>query len=134
MISLWFPWYSASYLGRPDGSISGTADHGWLWLEFILALVLIAYLAARAAWDALPFNLPLAHDRLLIVGTGVQFLLILIGFLALPSSDGIEGISIGWDFGSFLALIGAIVAGGPVIYPAAKAYLDSRKAAGPRAY
>jgi hypothetical protein len=135
MISLWLPWYSASYLGQPSGSISGTADHGWLWLEFILALALIAYLAARAAWAALPFKLPLAHHRLLIAGTGAQLLLILIGFLALPSSDGIAGISIGWDFGSFLALIGAIVAGGPVIYPAVKEYLDARrKGAGPGTY
>jgi hypothetical protein len=135
MISLWLPWYTATYLGQSSGSISGTADHGWLWLEFILALALIAYLAARAAWDALPFKLPLAHHRLLIAGTGVQLLLILIGFLALPSSDGIAGISIGWDFGAFLGLIGAVVAGGPVIYPAVKASLDARrKGTGPGAY
>ncbi len=134
MISLWLPWYTATYLGQPYASISGTGDHGWLWLEFILALALLGYLTARAAWDALPVNLPLSHDRLLIAGTGVQFLLILIGFLALPSSDSNAGISIGWDFGSFLALIGAIVAGGPVIYPAVRSYLDSRKAAGPRPY
>jgi hypothetical protein len=134
MISLWLPWFDASYLGRSSGSISGTGDHGWLWLEFILALALIVYLAARAAWDKLPFSLPIAHDRLLMAATGVQFLLILIGFLAIPSNDGIQGISIGWDFGAFLALIGSIVAAGPVIYPTVKSFLDSRKAAGPGTY
>jgi len=134
MISLWMPWFSASYLGRSSGSISGTGDHGWLWLEFILALALLVYLAARAAWAQLPFNLPVSHERLLVGATGLQFLLILIGFLAMPSSDGIQGISIGWDFGAFLALIGSIVAAGPVIYPLAKTYLDSRKGAGPRTY
>lgn len=134
MISLWLPWFSATYLGRESGSISGTGDHGWLWLEFILALALIVYLAARAAWDQLPFSLPVAHAPLLIVGTGLQFLLVLIGFLAVPSTEGIQGISISWDFGAFLALIASIVAAGPVIYPAVKSYLDSRKAAGPRAY
>ena len=134
MISLWLPWFSATYLGRTGGSISGTSDHGWLWLEFILALVLLVYLAARAAWAQLPFSLPVSHERLLMGATALQFLLILIGFLAVPSTDGIQGISISWDFGAFLALIGSIVAAGPVIYPMAKAFLDSRKAAGPRNY
>ena len=61
MISLWLPWFSAKYseLGvTSTGSVSGTGYHGWLWLEFILALVLIAYLAARAAWDTLPVRVP----------------------------------------------------------------------------
>jgi hypothetical protein len=135
MISLWLPWFSATYssLGvTSSGSVSGTGDHGWLWLEFILALVLIAYLAARAAWDQLPFRLPVAHATLLIVGTGLQFLLILIGFFALPSTNGIQGLSVSWDFGAFLALIASIVAAGPVIYPAVKSYLDSRNAGASR--
>ncbi len=134
MISLWLPWFSATYLGRTGGSISGTSDHGWLWLEFILALALLVYLAARAAWAQLPFSLPVSHERLLMGATALQFLLILIGFLAVPSTDGIQGISISWDFGAFLALIGSIVAAGPVIYPTAKAFLDNRKAGGPRNY
>lgn len=133
MISLWLPWFDETYLGQSIGSVTGTSDHGWLWLEFLLALGLIGYLAARAAWDQLPFSLPLAHERLLMVATGVQFLLILIGFFAMPSTGSSE-ISFGWDFGSFLALIGSIVAVGPVVYPAAKAYLDSHKAADPQSY
>jgi hypothetical protein len=133
MISLWLPWFTASYtlLGRTESSsISGTGDHGWLWLEFILALALIAYLVARAAWEQLPFSLPFSHETLLIAATGLQFLLIVIGFFAMPSGDGLEGLSIGWGFGAFLALISSIVAAGPVIYPAVKSYLDSRNAAG----
>jgi len=77
---------------------------------------------------------PVSHEWLLIGATALQFLLILIGFFALPSTGGIQGISIGWDFGAFLALIGSIVAAGPVIYPFAKTYLDSRKTSGPRTY
>jgi hypothetical protein len=137
MISLWLPWFSGHYsvLGiTSSGSISGTGDHGWLWIEFVLALALIVYLAARAAWDRLPFNLPIAHERLLIAGTGLQFLLILIGFFAMPSTDGIQGLSVSWDFGAFLALIASIAAFGPVIYPLVKSYLDTRKGAGPRTY
>ncbi|HEY1821620.1 MAG TPA: hypothetical protein VGG83_16985 [Trebonia sp.] len=137
MISLWLPWYSGHYsvLGiTSSGTVSGTGDHGWLWIEFILALVLIAYLVARAAWDQLPFNLPIAHTPLLMVGTGLQFLLILIGFFATPSTGGVAGLSVSWDFGAFLALIASIVAAAPVVYPAAKSYLDSRKGSGPKTY
>ena len=137
MISLWLPWYSGKYslLGvTSTASVSGTREHGWLWLEFILALVLLAYLAARAAWDELPFSVPVAHTTLLIAGTGLQFLLILIGFFALPSTDGIPGLSVTWDFGAFLALIASIVAFGPVSYPVVKSYLDSRKGTGAGTY
>jgi Double zinc ribbon len=132
MISLWLPWFSGTYsaLGvTSSGSISGTGDHGWLWLEFLLALALLAYFAARAAWDQLPFSLPLSHAPLLIAGTGLQFLLILIGFFNLPSTDGIQGLSITWDFGAILALIASTAAAAPVIYPAVRSYLDSRKVA-----
>ena len=133
MISLWLPWFSGTYsaLGETSsGSISGTSDHGWLWLEFFLALALLAYFAARAAWDQLPFSLPVAHAPLLIAGTGLQFLFILIGFFALPSTGGIPGLSITWDFGAILALTASVVAAGPVIYPAVRSYLDSRGATG----
>lgn len=136
MISLWLPWFSASFSGlgaTTTGSISGTGYHGWLWLEFILALALLAYFAARAAWDQLPFRLPVSDEWLLIGGTGLQFLLILIGFLAMPPTDGLQGYSVSWDFGAFLALIASLVAAGPVIYPAVKTYLDSRKAGAPSA-
>ena len=132
MISLWLPWFSGTYsaLGiTSSATVSGTGVHGWLWLEFILALALLAYIAARAAWDRLPFNLPVAHERLLLVGTAVQLLLIVIGFFATPSTNGVQGLSISWDFGAFLALIASIVAAAPVIYPVVKSYLDSRNAA-----
>jgi hypothetical protein len=132
MISLWLPWFSGKYsaLGiTSSATVSGTGVHGWLWLEFILALALLVYIAARAAWDRLPFNLPIAHERLLVVGTAGQLLLIVIGFFAMPSTNGVQGFSISWDFGAFLALIASIVAAAPVIYPVVKSYLDSRNAA-----
>lgn len=132
MISLWLPWFSGKYsaLGiTSTATVSGTGVHGWLWLEFILALALLVYIAARAAWDRLPFTLPIAHERLLVVGTAVQLLLIVIGFFAMPSTDGVQGLSISWDFGAFLALIASVAAAAPVIYPVVKSYLDSRNAA-----
>jgi hypothetical protein len=135
MISLWLPWYSGTYslLGTSSSaSISGTGEHGWLWLEFILALALLAYFTARAAWEQLPVTLPVAHERLLTVGTSLQFLLILIGFIALPSTHGLQGFSVSWDFGAFIALLASLVAAGPVVYPTVKTFLDSRRASAPR--
>ena len=136
MISLWLPWYTGkdTLLGiTSTASISGTGEHGWLWLEFLVALALLAYFAARAAWEQLPFGLPVSHERLLMAATGLQFLLILIGFIALPSTDGIQGFSVSWDYGAFLALVASLVAAGPIIYPAVRSFLDSRKAGAPSA-
>jgi hypothetical protein len=120
LISIWLPWYTLSYFGTYN--LSGTGGHGWLWIEFIVALALIVYLAARAAWDQLPFNLPVAHAPLLIVGTGIQLLLILIAFIDIPYG----GSGVGWGWAAFIGLIAALAAAGPVIYPAVRSYLDSR--------
>ena len=135
LISIWLPWFtiSASYLGATDsGTGSAVQAHGgWMYLVFIVALVLIVYLVARAAWDRLPFNIPVAHAPALIVGTGLQLLLVLIAFFDLPSvpsglaSPG-ENISVGWAWGGFLGLLAALVAAGPVVYPAVRSYLESR--------
>ncbi len=137
MISIWLPWFSISwgsstFQDAGSASISGTTGHGWLWLEFIVALALLAYLAARAAWDRLPFTMPVAHAPLLIAGTSLQLLLVLIAFIDIPyGSDGV-----GWTWGAFIALLAALAAAGPVVGPAVRSYLDSRKAAGggPRSY
>jgi hypothetical protein len=139
LISIWLPWFTASYSGGAFGasgsaSASATTAHGgWMYLEFIVALVLIAYLVARIAWERLPFSIPVAHAPLLIVGTAIQLLIMLIAFFDLPSADGVAGFSIGWGWGAFVGLLAALVAAGPVIYPAVRSYLASRNAAaGPR--
>jgi hypothetical protein len=136
MIAIWLPWFSISWGNSTfqvagSASISGTTGHGWLWLEFIVALALLAYLGARAAWDRLPFTMPVQHQLVLIAGTLVQLLLVLIAFIDIPyGNDGV-----GWDWGAFIALLAALAAAGPVVVPVVRAYLDSRRAAGgPRSY
>lgn len=136
MISIWLPWFSISwgsstFQDAGSASISGTTGHGWLWLEFFVAVALIVYLGSRAAWDELPFTVPLTHARLLILGTSLQLLLVLIAFIDIPyGSDGV-----GWAWGAFVALLAALAAAGPVVVPAARSYLDSRKGpGGPRSY
>lgn len=122
-IALWLPWYSVSVLGASYSFDAFSWGHGWMWIEFIVALALLAYLVMRAAWDTPPFKLPVAHAPLLIVGTGLQFLLIVIGFADIPY--GSQGM--GLTFGAFFGLICAIVAAAPVVYPAVRSYLDSRR-------
>jgi hypothetical protein len=130
MISIWLPWYSVSD-AFGTFHFSGTTGHGWLWLEFFVALVLIAYLAARAAWDRLPFSMPVAHAPLLIVGTSLQLLLVLIAFIDIPYGSS----GVGWSWGAFIALIAAVVAAWPVVVPAVRSYLASRKGGStPRSY
>ena len=137
MISIWLPWFSISWGSSTfedagSASISGTTGHGWLWFEFIVALALLAYLAARAAWDRLPFTMPVAHAPLLIAGTSLQLLLVLIAFIDIPY--GSDGVGLTW--GAFIALLAALAAAGPVVGPAVRSYLDRRKATGggPRSY
>jgi hypothetical protein len=36
-------------------------------------------------------------------------------------------VSVGWGFGAFLGLIAALAAAGPVLVPAVRSYLDSRR-------
>jgi hypothetical protein len=125
MISLFLTWFTASATSfgvTVSASASGTTAHGWLWLEFIVALAIIVYVAAVAAWDTLPFSLPVTQVRLLMGATGLQFLLILIGFLAKPSSS---GISVSWSFGAFIALIASLVALAAAI-PQVVAYANAR--------
>jgi hypothetical protein len=130
LISLFLPWFSATYksgFGTLSGSGSGTDAHGWLWLVFVIDLLIIAYLVMRAGWEEAPVRIPVAHAPLLIVATGLQLLLVLIGFFAMPGTGGLPGYSIGWDWGAFVGLLAALVAAGPVTWPAVQSYLQGRQ-------
>jgi len=130
LVSLFLPWFSGSYVsfGSPTASSaaseSGTDAHGWLWLVFVIILAILAYLVFEAGFQVLPFKSPLRHDQLLLAATGVNLVLVFIGFLLKPSTYGIEGLSISWSFGAFLALIAAIVAVG-ALTPLGRQRLDS---------
>ncbi len=117
-ISLFLPWFGLTVLGS-SVTISGTSTHGYLVLVAILAVVLIAYLVLRSGWDEFPVNLPVAHAPLLLIGTGLQFLLVVIGFFSVPSG-------LNWEIGAYLALIASGAAAGPVIIPAIRSWQASR--------
>jgi zinc-ribbon domain len=118
LISLFLPWYGLTVLNA-SFSVSGTSAHGYLVIALLVALLLIGYLVVRAGWEELPVNLPIAHAPLLLLGTGLQFLLVLIGFLDKPT-----GLS--WEIGAYLALIAAAAATAPVVIPAIRSWQASR--------
>jgi hypothetical protein len=116
LIALFLPWFNASVTGFGSGSESGMDAHGWLWLVFVIVLAILAYLVVEAGFSNLPFTMPFQREVILLAATGLDLLLVLIGFLLKPS---FPGVSIGWDVGSILALIAAIVAVIPLV-PAAR--------------
>jgi hypothetical protein len=132
LISLFLPWFNGSVSANNDvglavqtASESGTGGHGWLWLVFIVALLIVAFLVLMAGFQALPFKLPLPNDQVLLIAAGVNLVLIFIAFLLKPSTDGIAGVSITWGIGAYLDLVAAIVAVA-VLTPPGRQRVDSR--------
>jgi hypothetical protein len=117
LISLFLPWFGFSALGA-SVRISGTTAHGYLVLVVITALLIAGYLLLQSGWGESPFPLPVAHETLLLAGTGPQFLLVLAGFLDVPLAG------LGWEIGAYLALAAAALATLPAALPA----LRSRRA------
>jgi zinc-ribbon domain len=112
LISLFLPWF-----GIFGASTSGFSLHGYLVIALLVDLALLGYLVLRAGWDTTPVKLPIAHAPLLLVGTGVQLLFVLIAFL---QPDGLAH-----EFGSYLALLAALVACGVIAVPAIRSVLDT---------
>jgi hypothetical protein len=112
-ISLFLPWFTAS-AGGFGGSVDGLW-HGYMYIDLILALAILAFLVVRAGFDVLPFRLPVAPEQALLVATGLNFLLALISFVFKPAGNAI--VSVGWGIGAFIGLIAAIVAVAPLGVP-----------------
>jgi hypothetical protein len=113
IITLFLPWFGAGTDGF-SVSVSGLDAHGFLFIALLTAIILIAYLILRAGWDDPPVKLPIAHAPLRLVGTGIQFLLVLLAFLLKPPGGGVWG----WQFGAWLGLLAALVACGAIVVPA----------------
>jgi hypothetical protein len=99
LISFWTPWYSVGPV-----SFDGLTVHGWLFIAALDSIVLVLYalITAFGAGDLAPQG-RLSKDQLLALMTGVNFALVVFGFLLKPTG-------FGWSWGAFLALAAAIVA------------------------
>jgi hypothetical protein len=118
LIALFLPWFTApsvTFAGETigGGSVNGLW-HGYMFVDLLLAIAVLAYLVLRAGFEQLPFTLPLKHEQLLLAATGITFVLALISFLTKPSGAG-------WGVGAYIGLIVAIVAVVPLAVPFARA-------------
>jgi ABC-type Fe3+ transport system permease subunit len=93
------PWY-----GFGPFSVDGLSAHGWLSIAMLGSIVLVLYvlIVAYGAGD-LATQGRMSKDQLLTLITGVDLVLVALGFLLKPT-----GFS--WSWGAFLALAAAIVA------------------------
>jgi hypothetical protein len=99
LVSLWLPWYSVGPF-----SADGLTVHGWLFIAALNSVVLVLYVLITAfdVGDLADMG-RLSKDQLLVLMTGVNVALVVLGFLLKPA-----GFS--WTWGAFLAVVAAIVA------------------------
>ena len=104
IVSLFLPWFSASFLGV-SLSENGLSAHGYLYITLIISLFLLIYLLARAGWDSLPIATHVAHSSVMLVGSGLNAVFVVIGFLSKPGGD-----IVSWSTGAWIALVASIIA------------------------
>jgi len=119
LVSLFLPWFGFSEFGA-NISVSGTTAHGYLVIVVITALLTAGYLLLRTGWAGFPVTLPVAHEALLLAGTGLQFLLVLIGFLGVPLAG------LGREVGAYLALLASLAAAAAAALPAVRSWRARR--------
>ena len=117
LVSLFLQWFNASVVGFYGGSVSGLSAHSYLYVVLVVCLALLAYLAAVAGWDDMPFGANLPRTTVMLAATLVNLVLVVVAFLFKPSNAGISAIHVGWSFGAFLGLIAAIAAAAPFAVP-----------------
>jgi hypothetical protein len=119
LVSLFLPWFGFGTLGA-NISVAGTTAHGYLVVVVITALLIAGYLLLRSGWAEFPVRLPIAHETFLLAGTGVQFLLVLIGSLDVPLAG------LGREIGVYLALLASAAAVIPVARPVLRSWPGRR--------
>jgi hypothetical protein len=68
-ISLFLPWFTVSVKGFGSTLASGSVNglyHGYMYIDLILALAVLAFLVMRAGFDQLPFRLPVGPEQALV--------------------------------------------------------------------
>ena len=99
LVSFWLPWYSIGPF-----SADGLGVHGWLFIAVLNSIVMVLYVLITAfGVGDLAEQGRLSKDQLLALITGLNVVLVVLGFLLKPA-----GFS--WSWGAYVALVAAIVA------------------------
>jgi hypothetical protein len=99
LVSFWLPWYSLGPF-----TADGLDAHGWLSFAVLDSIVMVLYvLIIMFGVGDLAVGRRLSKEQLLALLTGVNLVLVLLGFLLKPT-----GFS--WAWGAFVALAAAVVA------------------------
>jgi len=114
-ISLFLPWFGIALFGS-NVTADGLDSHGFLYIVLFVVIAMVLYLAARSGWEKLPIAVPVAHSPVMLVASTLNLVLVVIAFIFKPG-----GAGVGWEFGSFVALIAAAIAVGPTALPALQA-------------
>jgi hypothetical protein len=119
-IDLFLDWYSASVGAISGGSANALKAHGYLYITLIIsiAIVVLIGLEAFGLWE-LPTSSSVSRDHVLLIATGINFVLVLIAFLFKPAGFGV--VSVSRSFGAYVGLIAAVVALLPLGWPAFQA-------------
>jgi hypothetical protein len=128
LLSLFAPWFHFSTGGgfgliAYAGSASGLHSHAYMYLVLALAAAVVVYFILQAGYAIFPFNLPASRERLLLAATGINLLLVLLGFFMQPSL----GSGVGPAFGAYIGLIAAIVACAPQAMPYIRAQANGQR-------
>lgn len=123
LISLFLPWYGVS-AGGVTVTLSGTGVHRFLWLAVLLTVVTLTYLIVHATvgLDRTPMN-RFAHEPVLLAISLLQLALVIYPFFDVPDTL-IKGVTVNFQYGSFVGLIAAITAAVTVAAP----FIRSRRA------
>lgn len=115
----WFGYSVAIYSVSVDG-----LWHGYMYIPLLISLAIFAFLVARAGFDQMPVKLPVPEAQILVIATGINFVLTFISFITKPGGTS-------WQFGAYIGLIASFVAVAPRLVPA---LMSARKpkAPGPR--
>jgi hypothetical protein len=108
LISLFLPWFGVTLFGT-NVTEDGLTSHGYLRIVLILCLAILGYLVLRISSIRSALPGPRMHERLLLTATAVNFVLVLIGFIATPGGPDLAPL-LSRQFGSFVGGIAALVA------------------------
>jgi hypothetical protein len=112
---LFLPWFNI------DGLTGGAlAAHGYLYLTLFVSIGVLSLIGGHALGIIkMPEGASVSRDQMLVIGTAVNFVFVLVGFLLKPA--GFANFSVGWSYGAFIGLAAAVIAVLPLGLPVIRA-------------